>query len=252
MSMALQGKVERCLGIPMWPFPCNSAWSRTQERDSNWKIFSLMSRTSGKANNNGTNSSVLFYRISTCLQFSFNFLRMTSRDRHLWEQKIIWIENLSLSFGWFLKIYNLNVWNGKAICIYTCEIHHLLNCNAFWVFVSKKSNSSLKVYTLSKSRLFVDHYFYLLVTLLLLIYLASPPQTSWPSHLNNFCPFLLVSLCSVFDLTTAFIFKKFLKWTSFFLTLLVCPLPLTCFTHYFAKSWIFLFIRLHFSRVLCT
>ena len=48
----------------------------------------------------------------------------------------IWIENLNPSSGSFSWIYNLNL-QREIVCLYTCEIHPLLNFNASEVFHAK-------------------------------------------------------------------------------------------------------------------
>lgn len=173
--------------------------------------------------------------------------------------KAIRIENLNPSLGWFSQIYNLNLRN-EAICPQTCEIHPLLNFNASEVSVTKRSSSSLKVYTLTKSLGVFVCFTIIFKNRFWGVTPYVPCQTP-PKHLaflfDSFSPFLIFGCvpCPVWLLV---VFLRRVKHWHLFRTLLVyhssshCHnMSYTCFTGYLPKSWEFFFLRPQFTCVPC-
>lgn len=70
------------------------------------------------------------------LRWVLNFLRWHSEVDIFGNKESIWIENLNPSSGSFSWMYNLNL-QREIVCLYTCEIHPLLNFNASEVFHAK-------------------------------------------------------------------------------------------------------------------
>lgn len=96
-----RGKWRGALTFPCSRFPNNSAGSGTQEGDSNWKSLLWMSRTSEKQ--------------ITMAPIPCPSRRLSCESQFL--KEIMWIENLNLPCGRFLKTYHFNVWNERAICL---------------------------------------------------------------------------------------------------------------------------------------